>query len=57
MDNIVLEDTDSQLKNKARARHNQHESIKRKCYLSNLISCYEMITCLVDEGKVADAVF
>lgn len=56
MEKIVLGDTERQLKNKAIIRHIQHGFIEGKACLSNLITFYDKVNCLVDEGKVADII-
>lgn len=38
-------------------RNSQRGSTKGKTCLTNLISFYDRITCLVDEGKTVDVVF
>jgi len=45
------------LKNNAIIRHSQHGSTKRKSCLTDLMSFYDEVTWLVDEGKVVDVVF
>ncbi|GAB0198268.1 hypothetical protein GRJ2_002292200 [Grus japonensis] len=38
-------------------RPSQHEFMKGRSCLINLISFYDQVTCLVDEGKAADVVY
>ena len=55
MEKIILAATERHFKNNAII--SQHECTKGKSYLTNLISFYDEVTCLVDEGKVVDGVF
>ncbi|KAJ7415110.1 RNA-directed DNA polymerase from mobile element jockey-like protein [Pitangus sulphuratus] len=57
MEKIVLGTTERRLKNNAVIRHSQHGFTKGKFCLTNLITSYDKITPLLDEGKVVDAVF
>ncbi|GAB0203757.1 mitochondrial enolase superfamily member 1 [Grus japonensis] len=57
MEQIILCTIERHLKNNAIIRHSQHGFTKGKSCLTNLISFYDKVTCLVDEGKVVDAVF
>ncbi|GAB0207248.1 mitochondrial enolase superfamily member 1 [Grus japonensis] len=54
---IILGTVERHLKNNAIIRHSQHGFTKGKSCLTNLISFYDKVTCLVDEGKVVDVVF
>jgi len=56
MEKIILGSIERHLKNNA-IRHSQPGFIKGKSCLTNLISFYDKVTRLVDEGKVVDAVF
>jgi len=38
-------------------RSSQHGFMNDKSYLTSLISCYDQVTCLVDEGKAVDIVY
>ncbi|GAB0188176.1 mitochondrial enolase superfamily member 1 [Grus japonensis] len=38
-------------------RLSQHGFMKGRSYLSNLISFYDKVTCLMDEGKAVDVVY
>ncbi|KAM7094975.1 germ cell nuclear acidic protein isoform 2-T2 [Ciconia maguari] len=57
MEKIILGTTDSYLKNNAVIRHSQHGFKKGKSCLTNLISFYDKVTHLLDEGKAVDVVF
>jgi len=57
MEKIILGTVERRLKNNAIIRHSQCGFTKGKSCLSNLISFYDKITCLVDERKVVDMVF
>ncbi|KAK4822655.1 hypothetical protein QYF61_018607 [Mycteria americana] len=57
MEKIILGTIERHLKNNAIVRHSQHGFTKGKSCLTNLISFYDKVTCLVDEGKVVDVVF
>ncbi|KAK4807228.1 hypothetical protein QYF61_024348 [Mycteria americana] len=57
MEKIILGATERHLKNNAILRHSQHGFTKGKSCLSNLISFYDKVTRLVDEGKAVDVVF
>ena len=57
MEKIVLGDVERHLKNKAIIWHSQHEVMKGKSCLSNLVSFYDKATHLVAEGKAADIIF
>lgn len=57
MEKIILGATERHSKNKAIIRHSQHGFMKGKTCLSNLISFYDKVVCLVDEGKMVDVIF
>jgi len=38
-------------------RPSQHGFMKRRSCLTNLISCYDQVTCLVDKGKAVDVIY
>ncbi|KAK4810585.1 hypothetical protein QYF61_007322 [Mycteria americana] len=57
MEKIILGTTERHLKNNAIIRHSQHGFTKGKSCLTNLISFYDKVTRLVDEGKAVDVVF
>ena len=46
-----------QLKVNQEIRASQHGLTNGRSYLTNLISFYDMVTCLVDEGKAVDVVY
>ena len=48
---IILGTVERHLKNNAVIRHSQHGFTKGKSCLTNLISFYDKVTRLVDEGK------
>ena len=54
---IILGTIERHLKNNAVIRHSQHGFTKGKSCLTELISFYDKVTHLVDEGKVVDVVF
>ncbi|KAK4829005.1 hypothetical protein QYF61_001761 [Mycteria americana] len=57
MEKIIPGAIERHLKNNAIIRHSQNVFTKRKSCLTNLISFYNKVTCLVDEGKAVDVVF
>ncbi|KAK4818033.1 hypothetical protein QYF61_004157 [Mycteria americana] len=57
MEKIILSIIERHLKNNAIIRHSQHRFTKGKSCLTNLISFYDKVTHLVDEGKAVDVVF
>ncbi|GAB0195083.1 mitochondrial enolase superfamily member 1 [Grus japonensis] len=57
MEKIILGTIERHLKNNAIIRHSQQGITKGKSCLTNLISFYNKVTRLVDEGKAADVVF
>ncbi|KAK4811167.1 hypothetical protein QYF61_019798 [Mycteria americana] len=57
MEKIMLGPIERHLKNNAIIRHSQHGITKGKSCLTNLISFYNKVTHLVDEGKVVDVAF
>ncbi|KAK4810867.1 hypothetical protein QYF61_008839 [Mycteria americana] len=54
MEEIILGAIERHLKDNAIIRHSQHEFTKGKSCLTNLISFYDKVTRLVDEGKAVD---
>jgi len=38
-------------------RPSQHGFMKGRSYLTNLISFYDQVSCLVDEGKAVDVIY
>jgi len=57
MEMIILGTSERHLKNKAVIRHSQHGFAKGKSCLTNLISFYDKVTHVGDEGKAVDVVF
>ncbi|KAJ7412702.1 hypothetical protein BTVI_45651 [Pitangus sulphuratus] len=57
MEKIILGGIEKQLKDNAVMGHSQHSFKRGKSCLSNLISLYENITHVVDQGKPADVIF
>ncbi|KAK4810486.1 hypothetical protein QYF61_004266 [Mycteria americana] len=55
MEKIILGAIERHLKDNAIIRHGQHGFTKGKSCLTNLISFYDKVTCLADEGKAVDA--
>jgi len=45
------------VKNKQGIRPSQHGFMKGRSCLTNLISFYDQVTCLVDEGKAVDVIY
>jgi len=54
VENIILDAIERHLKDNAIIRHCQHEFIKEKTCLTNLISFYDEVTSLVNQGKAVD---
>lgn len=54
---IILGTTERHLKNDTVIRNSQYGFRKEKSQLTVLISFYNRITCLLDEGKAVDTVF
>jgi len=52
MEMIILGTTERHLKSNAIIRHSQHGFTKGKSCLTNSVSFYVKVTCLVDAGKV-----
>lgn len=57
MGKIILRDIEEHLKDNAVICHSQHGFMRGEPCLSNLISCHEQVTHLVDQGKAVDAIF
>lgn len=51
MEIIILGTTERHLKNDTVIRNSQYGFIKGKSHLTDLMSFYNKVTCLVDEGK------
>jgi len=54
---IILSATMWRRQDKQVVRPSQHEFMKVRSCLTNLISFYSQVTCLVDEGKAVDIVY
>ncbi|GAB0188591.1 mitochondrial enolase superfamily member 1 [Grus japonensis] len=54
MEKIMLATTERHLKNNIIIRHSQHGFTEGKSCLTNLISFYDKVTCLLGEGRVVD---
>jgi len=54
MEKIILGTTERHLKDNAIIKHGQHVFTKGKSCSDNLVSFYDKVTCLVDEGKAVD---
>ena len=57
MEKTITGATERHLKDDAIIRHSQHGFTKGKSCLTNFISFYNAVTCLVDDGKVVDVMF
>ncbi|XP_071888929.1 probable RNA-directed DNA polymerase from transposon X-element isoform X2 [Anas platyrhynchos] len=57
MEKMVLELIEAHLGDKAVIGPSQHGFVKGRSCLTNLISFYDKITCMVDQGKPADVIF
>ena len=57
MEKIIPSTIEGHLKNNAIIRPSQHGFTKGKSCLTNLLSLYDKVTHLVDEGKEVDTVF
>ncbi|PKU38727.1 rna-directed dna polymerase from mobile element jockey-like [Limosa lapponica baueri] len=56
MEQIILSATMWQMKDNQVIGPSQHGLMKSESCLANLISIYDKVTCLVDEGKAVDVV-
>ena len=54
---IILSEITWYVKDNLRIRSSQHGFTKGKSCLTNLISFYDRVTCLVDEGKALDIIY
>jgi len=54
MEKIVLGVTEKHESDNGVIGHNQHRVMRRRSCLTNLISFYDKVTHLVDQGKPAD---
>jgi len=57
MEKIILGTIERHFENNAIIRHSQHGFTKGKSCLPNLISFYDKVTHLADEGKAVDVLF
>ena len=57
MEQIVLRDITRNVQDNWGIRPSQHGFTKGRSCLTNLISFYDLVTCLVDEGKAVDVVY
>ena len=57
MEQIILGAITDQLKVNQRIRTSQHGFTNGRSCLTNLISFYDKVTCLVDEGQAVDVVY
>ena len=57
MEQIVLREITRHVRDKRGIRPSQHGFTKGRSCLTNLISFYDLVTCLVDEGKAVDVVY
>lgn len=57
MEKIILGTTERHFKSNAIIRSGQHGVIKGKSCLTDFISFYDKVTCLMDEGNIAGVVF
>ncbi|KAK4820971.1 hypothetical protein QYF61_009437 [Mycteria americana] len=57
MEQIILSAITWQVQDNQVIRPSQHGFMKGRSYLTNLMSFYEKVTCLVDEGKAVDVVY
>jgi len=56
MEQITLSAITEHMQDNLGIRPSQQEFMKGRCDLTNLISFYDQVTCLVDEGKAGDVV-
>jgi len=57
MERFVLNALTRHVKDNQRIRSSQHRFMKGRSCLTNLISFYDQVTCLVDENKAVDVVY
>ena len=57
MEQIVLREITRHVQVNQGIRPSQHGFTKGRSFLTNLISFYDLVTCLVDEGKAVDVVY
>ena len=56
MEQIVMREIVRHMQDNRGIRPSQHGLMKGKSCLTNLTSFYDLVTCLVDEGKAVDVV-
>ncbi|GAB0182372.1 mitochondrial enolase superfamily member 1 [Grus japonensis] len=57
MERFILSVLTRQVQDNQGIRPSQHGFIKGRSFLTNLISFYDQVTCLVDEGKAVDVIY
>jgi len=57
MERLILSALSGHVKDSQGIRPSQHGFIKGRSCLTNLISFYGQVTCLVDEGKAVDLIY
>ncbi|GAB0184593.1 hypothetical protein GRJ2_000924600 [Grus japonensis] len=57
MEQIILSVLTRQVQDNQGIRPSQHGFMKGRSYLTNLISFYDQVTRLVDEGKAVDVIY
>ena len=57
MERFILSALTRHVKDNQGIRPSQHGFMKGRCCLTNLISFYDQVTCLVEEGKAADVIY
>jgi len=57
MEQFILNALTEHMKDNQGIRPSQHGFMKGRSCLINLISFYDQVTCLVDEGKAVDVVY
>jgi len=56
MERFILSALTRDVKGNQGIRPSQHGFMQGRSCLTNLITCYDQVTCLVDEGKAVDVV-
>ena len=57
MEQIILSEITQHLQDNLGIRPSQHGFMKGRSCWSNLISFYDQVTCLVEEGRAVDVVY
>jgi len=57
MEQFILSALTAHVKDNQGIRPSQHGFMKVRSFLTNLISFYDQVTCLVDEGKAVDIIY